>query len=97
MAKFDKKKFAEQMSKAICDSSELGADHICSVDMSPTYNAETNEWTLDMQGYEFSQHLTGPRGGRPMGPYVPMDTFRLKFSITLIKGESEDEEDRRPY
>jgi len=87
MAKFDKKKFAEQMSKAICDSSDLGADHICNVDMSPSYNAETDEWTLDMQGYEFSQNLCGPGGGRSDLPWVPMDTFRLKFSITLIKGE----------
>lgn len=85
MAKFDKKKFAEQMSKVICDS-DLGSDNICSVDMSPTYNAETDEWTLDMMGFEFSEDGGHRRDSAPRR-FVPMDTFRLKFSITLIKGE----------
>ena len=93
MARFDKKQFAEALTEAICSNS-MKCDNLASTDQHPSYNEETDTFTLTMRGYEesndFGCALSRAREGKK---FVPQVLFQLTFKIEMKQDPNYDPED----
>ena len=93
MARFDKKQFAEALTEAICSNS-MKCDNLASTDQHPSYNEETDTFTLTMRGYEESDNLgnCGPFS-RNRNIHIPQVIFKLTFKIEMLPDPDDDPED----
>jgi hypothetical protein len=90
MAKFDKKQFASALAEAICSNS-MKCDNIASTDMHPSYNEETDTFTLTMAGYEDEwPSLARAHAGQK---FIPQVFFKLTFKIDVQQDPNYDPAD----